>query len=112
MEVDFREFPNQNPIKSTVLKESIRPNIQDHKKIGISFSQQLKDIDEDLGIYEDPLILAQSEEVQPNQENSQLFDLDMLKKKLDDNLCMSLAPTLVPPLENNPVIPLSDITNS
>lgn len=101
MEANFREFPNQNPIESTVPKESIRPNIQDHKKKkkGISFSQQLKDIDEDLGIYEDPLNLAQSEEVQPNQENSQLFDLDMLKKNLDDNLCMSLTPTLVPPLE-------------
>lgn len=65
-----------------VPKESIRPNIQDHKNIGISFSQQLKDIDKDLGIYEYPLILAQSEEVQPNQENSPLFDLDTLKKKI------------------------------
>ena len=72
----------------------------------------MKEIDNDLGIYENPGITGQLEDNQSDQENSPLFDLGRLRNDLDENLNMSRAPTLVPPLEKKTVSPLSDITNS
>ena len=112
MEADIGELPNKNSNESTTQKESISPKSQEHENIGMSFSQQLKDIDKDLGIYEDPLIQAQFEESQKNQENSPLFDLNTLRKDLDVNLGMSRAPTFVPPLENSPITPPLEISIS
>nr|POE89435.1 hypothetical protein CFP56_01792 [Quercus suber] len=112
MVADIGEFPKSNTVESTIPKESIRPNFQDHGNQGISFTQQLKDIVNDLGIYKDPVIIGQLEEFQTDQENSPLFDLGTLRKDLDENISMSRAPTLVPPLEKNSATPLSDITNS
>ena len=112
MEADFGEIPNSNMAESTFKKESSKSISQDHDNHGISFTQKLKEIDNDLGIYENPGITGQPEDNQSDQEISPPFDLGRLRNDLDENLNMSRAPTLVPPLEKKIVSPLSDITNS
>ena len=64
MEANIREFPKSNAAESTIPKESLRSNFQDHGNQGISFTQKLKEIDNDLGIYENPVIIGQPEDTQ------------------------------------------------
>ena len=71
----------------------------------------MKEIDNDLRIYENPIIIGQPEDTQIDQENSPLFDLGTLRNDLDENISVSRAPTLVPPLVKNSASPLLDITN-
>ena len=111
MEANIGEFPKSNAAESTIPKKSLRSNFQDHGNQGISFTKKFKEIDNDLGIYENPIIIGQPEDSQIDQENSPLFDLGTLRNDLDENISMSRAPTLVPPLDKNSTSPLSDITN-
>ena len=107
MEADIREIPKSNMAEPTFPKESSKSISQDHENHGISFTQKLKEIDNDLGIYEKPGITGQPEDNQSDQENSPLFDLGRLRNDLDENPKMSRAPTLVPPLEKkNSITPL------
>nr|POE68274.1 hypothetical protein CFP56_26167 [Quercus suber] len=74
--------------------------------------EQLKDIDDDLGIYEDPLNLAHATIAKTRKKKSPSFDLGMLRNDLDASQSMSCAPTLVPPLHQNHATPLHDISNN
>ena len=112
MEVDFVEVPNLKSHESTVLKNNSHPVFQDLENKGVSFSQQLKDIDDDLGIYGNPLNLAHAIVTKTRKKKSPPFDLGTLGDNLDASQSMSHAPTLVPPLLQNHATPLHDISNN
>ena len=112
MEVDFVEVPNLKSHESTVLKNNSHPVFQDLENKGVSFSQQLKDIDGDLGIYEDTLNLAHATVTKTRKKKSLPFDLGMLGDDLDASQSMSHAPTLVPSLHQNHATPLHNISNN
>ena len=112
MEADTKDFPYQHAQESTITNENPSSNFQDHGNQRISFSQRLKDIDKDLGIYDNPLNLAQAENAPIREGNSPPFDLGLLGKELEDDNSLSHAPTLVPPLQRNQTFPFQEITNT
>ena len=86
------------------------PHIQEHGIEGDSLSQQLKEIDRDLGFNEDPLTDAGMDSL-PNMEVSPLFDLEKLKNSSEAN--PSLPPHSPNPLSHNTRnTSLHDLTNS
>ena len=111
MEVEFVAVQNSNSQESTVSKNIPILGPQDLGNKGDSFSQQLKDIDEGLGIYEDPSIVAHAEVNNPQKETSPLYDLGSLGDDLDASQRVSRAPILVPPLHQTRVPPFHDISN-
>ena len=86
------------------------PHILDHGIKRDSLSQQLKEIDRELGFNEDPLTDAGMDSL-PNREASPLFDLEKLKNSLEAN--PSLPPHSPNPQNHNTCnTPLHDLTNS
>ena len=113
-----KEAPNKensNQSNATVIPEKYKvqestPYIQDHEIEGDSLSQQLKEIDRELGFNEDPLTDAGMDSL-PNMEASPLFDLEKLKNSLEAN--PSLPPHSPNPQSHNTRnTPLHDLTNS
>ena len=75
---------NHEVHQSTAPQSKSVPNFQDHGNKGDLFSQQLKEIDKDLGIYEDPFNATDTDSIS-NKEASPLFDLENLKNSLEVN---------------------------
>lgn len=75
LEVDreiLENLKNQNFQESTAPHDKSAPNFQDHGNKGDLFSQQLEEIDKDLGIYEDSSNAADTESFS-NKGTSPLF---------------------------------------
>lgn len=106
------EIQNKKSHESTVLQGNSIPHFQDHKNKGEYFSQKLKEIDKDIGIYEDLLKSAAAEEVNSYKETSPLFNVENLKNSLYTNPSLPKSQTLVPPLHKECTTYLHDITNS
>ena len=83
-EIDAVILENLEDQESTAPQSKSTSLSQDHGNKGDFFSQQLKEIDKDLGIYEDPLNVAATDSIS-NKEFSPLFDLDNLKNSLEVN---------------------------
>ena len=75
---------NHEVQKSTAPQSKSIPNFQDQGNKEDLFSQQLKEIDKDLGIYKDPLNTVDTDSIS-NKEASPLFDLENLKNSLEVN---------------------------
>ena len=99
-----------NPQESTILTEQSLPNSRDSENIGDSFSQQLLEIDKDIGFNENPLISALGAD--SRKAKSACASSDREEEVVDDSHLMSRAPTLVTPLPQVSSIPLQDISNS
>lgn len=82
METDFVKVPNFDPHESTVFKNTSIPVFQDRENKGDSFSQILKDIDDDLKINGNSLNQAHAEAIIPHKEISPLFGLGSLGNDL------------------------------
>ena len=102
---------NHEVQKSLAPQSKSVPNFQDHGNKGDLFSQQLKEIDKDLGIYEDPFNAADTDSIS-NKEASPLFDLENFKNSLEVN--PGLPPQHFPSSQNHKESNtlLDDITNS
>ena len=83
-ETDAVILENLKDQESTAPQSKSAPLSQDHENKGDFFTQQLKEIDKDLGIYEDPLNVAATNSIS-NKEVSPLFDLENLKNSLEVN---------------------------
>ena len=83
-ETDVVILENLKDQESTAPQSKSASLSQDHRNKGDFFSQQLKEIDKDLGIYEDPLNGAAADSIS-NKEVSPLFNLDNLKNSLEVN---------------------------
>ena len=83
-ETDAVILENLKDQESTTPQSKSAPLSQDHGNKGDFFTQQLKEIDKDLGIYEDPLNAAATNSIS-NKEVSPLFDLENLKNSLEVN---------------------------
>lgn len=79
--------------------------------VGDYFSQKIREIDKDLGINDEPTILAQTENAIPNKDTSPLFDLENLRKDLEENQSPHQALNHLSSFQESRGPPLQDISN-
>ena len=106
MEVDSMENQNQNSHISVEINENPTPPFQDHRNKGDYFSQKIKEIDKDLGIYEEPPIADSC-----HKEASPLFDMKNLRAELANKENIELTPPHVHLSNADHAAPLRDISN-
>ena len=106
MEVDSMENQNQNSHISVEINENPTPPFQDHGNKGDYFSQKIKEIDKDLGIYEEPPIADSC-----HKEASPLFDMKNLRAELANKENIELTPPHVHLSNADHAAPLRDISN-
>lgn len=111
METDLADITNSGVGNVTAKhgKED-SPNMA-HNIVGDYFSQKIREIDKDLGINDEPTILAQTENTIPNKDTSPLFDLENLKKDLEENQSPLQPLHHLSPLQGSRGPPLQDISN-
>ena len=106
MEAGSMETQNQNSNISAKISENPTPPFQDHRNKGEYFAQKLKEIDKDLGIYEEP---PSTEFCQ--KEASPLFDMENLRVELAINKNVVLTPPREHHNHAKHAAPLRDISN-
>ncbi|XP_030942600.1 uncharacterized protein LOC115967604 [Quercus lobata] len=106
MEADVMETQNQNSNISAKINENPNPPFQDYGNKGEYFAQKLKEIDKDLGIYEEP---PSTEFFQ--KEASPLFDMENLRAELAINENVVLTSPREHHCHAEHAAPLRDISN-
>nr|POE46040.1 hypothetical protein CFP56_58560 [Quercus suber]POF23490.1 hypothetical protein CFP56_40066 [Quercus suber] len=112
LNADFAGFQIPKPQNSAPVNGNNCSGPQDHGNNEESFSQKLREIDKELGIYEDAPTSGPAENYVTQKENLRTFDLE--------NLRSEIAPiqntSLTPPSIKQPIKPhasiLHDVTNS
>ena len=106
MKADSMETQNQNSNISAEINENQTPPFQDHGNKGDYFAQKLKEIDKDLGIYEEPPSTDFSQ-----KEASPLFDMENLRAELAINESVALTPPHEHHSHAKHAAPLRDMSN-
>lgn len=106
MEADFVEIQQQNSHNSAIINENPIPSFQNHENKGDYFAQKLKEIDKDLGFYEEPQNTGLF-----HKEASPLFDMEKLRPGLAIKENAALVPPREHPSHAEHAVPLSDISN-
>ena len=106
MEADFTESQKQTAANSIP-----NPVVTDHGINGPDFAQQLKEIDNELGIYEAPQTLGNTENSVSTKESQNSFDMENLRNELAPNKIQ--AGTLLREISTpkSHACPLQDVTN-
>ena len=106
MEADSME--NQNQISHIYVEtnENPTPPFQESRNKGDYFAQKLKEVDKDLGIYEEPPIADSC-----HKEASPLYDMQNLQAELANKENVELSPPQVHLSNVDHAAPLRDISN-
>ena len=72
--------------------ENSIPAVQDHENQGRDFDEEIREIDTELGIYEEPQNSGYTENVVPLYVNSQSFNMEKLKNELASNQTLLETP--------------------
>ena len=106
MEADFVENQNQTSHISVEADENPIPPFQECGNTGDYFAQKIKEIDKDLGIYEEPPSADLCQNVA-----SPLYDMQNIRAELANNERGELSPPRVHPNKTDQAAPLRDISN-
>lgn len=111
MEADYDKSQTTRSHKHTSANIIPIPVVQDHGNKGGNFSQQLKEIDKELGIYEDPQNSGFTKNVVFFKEDSQSFDMEKLKTELAPNQNRTGDPQREKPIHKSHAPPIQGVTN-
>lgn len=112
MEAEFEEFPNKESSDGMFQHGKSNSSFLERENMGEYFSQKIREIDKDLGIYENPTFLAQAENIISNKESSPLFDLGNLRNNLEENQSVQRVQNLIHTPHDGRGTPLHEITNA
>lgn len=108
----MRNFANTESCDVTPQHGKSNSSLLERENTGECFSQKIREVDKDLGIYDNPINSAQAEKTISKKETSPLFDLEKLRNGLEENQCLQQPQNLIhTPRESRGTL-LHEITNT
>lgn len=112
MEVDFADFPNTESCDVTSQHGKSNSSPLEHENMGEYFSQKIREVGNDLGIYDNSTNSAQAEKIISKKETSPLFDLEKLRNELEENQSLQRPHNSMHTPHESRGTPLQDISNT
>lgn len=112
MEVDFADFPNTESCDVTSQHGKSNSSPLEHKNMREYFSQKIREVGEDLSIYDNSTNSAQAEKIISKKETSPLFDLEKLRNELEENQSLQQPHNSMRTPHESRGTPLQDISNT